>query len=217
MLWKDGLSKKFAPEHDLFCNIWKDGISFFQKIWYFFFRRKMKEDDLCQTTRGNMIFFVYMRRRYRRGIALLPKKQRCPEKIHLRVTSPASPKKMIFILENKAFLLKYHVDWHPRKDPRSSHRRCSRRKDVLRNFAKFTETDLCQRLFFNKATGLRPATLLKKKLWRRCFPVNFAKFLRKLFLQNTPGRLLLEFQLFSALLWRPFIDVFLYCFAVKEI
>ena len=69
----------------------------------------MKEDDLCQTTRGNMIFFVYMRRRYRRGIALLPKKQRCPEKIHLRVTSPASPKKMIFILENKAFLLKYHL------------------------------------------------------------------------------------------------------------
>ena len=99
MLWKDGLSKKFAPEHDLFCNIWKDGISFFQKIWYFFFRRKMKEDDLYQTRRGNMIFFVYMRRRYRRGIALLPKKQRCPEKIHLRVTSPASPKKMIFILD----------------------------------------------------------------------------------------------------------------------
>ena len=26
--------------------------------------------------------------------------------------------------------------------------------------------------------GLRPATLLKKRLWRRCFPVNFAKFLR---------------------------------------
>ena len=26
--------------------------------------------------------------------------------------------------------------------------------------------------------GLRPATLLKKTLWHRCFPVNFAKFLR---------------------------------------
>ena len=23
----------------------------------------------------------------------------------------------------------------------------------------------------------RPATLLKKRLWHRCFPVNFAKFL----------------------------------------
>ena len=78
MFWKDGLSKKFAPEHDLFCNIWKDGISFFQKIWYFFFRRKMKEDDLYQKTRGNMIFSVYMRRRYRRDIAFLAKLERCP-------------------------------------------------------------------------------------------------------------------------------------------
>ena len=205
MFWKDGLSKKFAPEHDLFCNIWKDGISFFQKIWYFFFRRKMKEDDLYQKSRGNMVFSVYMRRRYRCDIALLAKKQRCscPEKIHLRVASPASQKKMIFILENMVFLLKYHIHWHPIKGPRSSHRRCSTRKGVLRNFAKLTGKDLCQSLFFNKATDLRSATLLKKKFWRRCFPVNFARFLRTLFLQNTPGRLLLEFQLFSVLSWRP--------------
>ena len=33
----------------------------------------------------------------------------------------------------------------------------------------------------------RSATLLKKRLWRRCFPVNFAKFLRTPFLQNTSG------------------------------
>ena len=39
----------------------------------------------------------------------------------------------------------------------------------------------------------RPATLLKKSLWHRCFPVNFAKFLRTPFLQNTSGRLLLIF------------------------
>ena len=36
-------------------------------------------------------------------------------------------------------------------------------------------------------------TLLKKRLWYRCFPVNFAKFLRTPFLQNTSGRLLLYF------------------------
>ena len=48
MFWKDGLSKKSASKHDHFCNIWKDGISCFQKIWYFFFGRKMKEDDLYQ-------------------------------------------------------------------------------------------------------------------------------------------------------------------------
>ena len=34
-----------------------------------------------------------------------------------------------------------------------------------------------------------PATLLKKRLWHRCFPVNFVKFLRAPFLQNTSGRL----------------------------
>ena len=30
-------------------------------------------------------------------------------------------------------------------------------------------------------SGLRPATLLKKRLWHRCSPVNFAKFLGTLF------------------------------------
>ena len=33
--------------------------------------------------------------------------------------------------------------------PRSSHRRCSINKGVLRNFAKFTGKHLCQSLFFN--------------------------------------------------------------------
>ena len=33
---------------------------------------------------------------------------------------------------------------------------------------------------------LRPATLLKKRLWRRCFPVNFAKFLKTVFFHRTP-------------------------------
>ena len=74
---------------------------------------------------------------------------------------------------------------------RSSHRRCFVRKDVLRDFAKLTGKHLCQSLFFNKVTHLRPATLLKKRLWHRCFPVNFAKFLRTSFLQNTSGRMLL--------------------------
>ena len=46
--------------------------------------------------------------------------------------------------------------------------------------------------FHNGNIGLRPAPLLKKRLWHRCFPVNFVKFLRTPFLQNTCGRLLLE-------------------------
>ena len=37
---------------------------------------------------------------------------------------------------------------------RSSHQRCSMKKGVLRNFAKFTEKHLCQSLLFNKVAGL---------------------------------------------------------------
>ena len=74
---------------------------------------------------------------------------------------------------------------------RSSHRRCSVRKDVLRNFVKFAGKHLCQSLFFNKVAGLSPATLLKKRPWHRCLPVNFAKILRTPFSKNTSRRLLL--------------------------
>ena len=75
---------------------------------------------------------------------------------------------------------------------RSSHRRCSVRKGVLRNFAKLTGKHLCQRLLFNKVAGL--TTLFKMRLCHKCFPVDFAKFLRTPFLQNTYGRLLLLLQ-----------------------
>ena len=55
---------------------------------------------------------------------------------------------------------------------RSSHRRCSVKK------------------------GVRPETLLEKRLWHRCFPLNFAEFLRTCVLQNqlqnTSRRLLLH-------------------------
>ena len=63
---------------------------------------------------------------------------------------------------------------------------------VLKNFAKFIGKHLCQNLFFNNPAVLRPGALFKKKLWYRYFPVNFAKFLRTLFLQNTSWRLLLD-------------------------
>ena len=61
-------------------------------------------------------------------------------------------------------------------------------KRVLRNFPKFTGKHLCQSLFFNKVAGLR----------HRCSTVNFAKFLRTPFFQNTSGRLLLSISTFSS-------------------
>ena len=65
------------------------------------------------------------------------------------------------------------------------------KKGPLKNFPKIPGKQLCQSLFFNKVAGLRLATLLKKRLWHRCFPANFVKFPRTPFLQNTSGRLLL--------------------------
>ena len=77
---------------------------------------------------------------------------------------------------------------------RSSHRRCSVKNGVLRNFAKFTGKDLCQSPFYNKVAGFRPVTLLEKRLSHRHFRVNFEKFLRTPFIQNTSRRLLLKFE-----------------------
>ena len=62
---------------------------------------------------------------------------------------------------------------------RSSHPEVFCKKDVLKNLTEFTGKHLCQSLFFNKVAGLKLATLLKKRLWQRYFPVNFVKFLRK--------------------------------------
>ena len=59
------------------------------------------------------------------------------------------------------------------------------KKGVLRDFGKFTGKYLCQSLFFEKVAGLGPATLLKKRHWYMCFPVNFAKCLRTPFLKDT--------------------------------
>ena len=61
---------------------------------------------------------------------------------------------------------------------KSSHRRWSVKKSVLKNFAEFTGKHLSQ--------SLRPATLLKKRLWQRCFPLNFAKLLFKHLFYGTP-------------------------------
>ena len=73
-----------------------------------------------------------------------------------------------------------------------SHHRCSVKKDILRKFTKFTGKHLRQSLFFNKVAGTA-CNFIKKRPWHRCFPVNFAKFLRTAFSQDTCGWLLLYF------------------------
>ena len=64
---------------------------------------------------------------------------------------------------------------------RSSHKRCSIIRGVLRNFENFTVKHLCQSLFFNKVAGLSHATLVKKTL-ARTFSCKFWEIFR-----NTSG------------------------------
>ena len=45
---------------------------------------------------------------------------------------------------------------------------------------------LCQSLFFHNFSGLKPATLIKKRLWHTCFPTNFAKIWRTTFYRKPP-------------------------------
>ena len=83
---------------------------------------------------------------------------------------------------------------------RSYHWRCSVKIAVLKNFAKFTGKHLCQSLFFNKVAGLSLQLYEKKRLWHKCFPVNFTKCLKTPFLENNSGLLLMNLSLNLALI-----------------
>ena len=60
--------------------------------------------------------------------------------------------------------------------------RCSVKKVVLKSFSKFRGKHLCTRI-----------SLLIKRLWDRCFPLNFVKFLIPTFLEEQLRWLLLNF------------------------
>ena len=98
-----------------------------------------------------------------------------------------------FYIASKCFLMK--------PIPEAVAWRYSGKKVIFRNFANFTGKYLCQSLFFNKVAGLMLATLLKKRLWYRSFPLKFAKFLRTLFLQNTSSGCFSISRQFS--IWYP--------------
>ena len=74
---------------------------------------------------------------------------------------------------------------------RSSHWRCSVKKMFL-EISQNSQENTCARI--SLLIKLQASTLFKKSLWHRCFPVNFSKFLRTPFLQNTSRRLLLTFE-----------------------
>ena len=60
----------------------------------------------------------------------------------------------------------------------SLRRRCYFKKAALKNFCKIHRKTPLLSLLFNNIVNLRHETLFKKRPQRRCFPLNFAKFLR---------------------------------------
>ena len=64
-----------------------------------------------------------------------------------------------------------------------------RYSDTSNNGLSFVHKDKGESFhcYKNKSSRKRPAMLLKKRLWHRCFPVNFAKLLRTSFYRSPPG------------------------------
>ena len=91
---------------------------------------------------------------------------------------------------------------------RSSHQSCSIKKVIL-EILQNSQESTCARVSFLiklQAWGLRPATLLKKRLWDRCFPMNFVKILRTPFYRSiwttVSGEINLNHQFASCHLYR---------------
>ena len=84
------------------------------------------------------------------------------------------------------------------------------RKGVLGNFGNFTGKHLCGGLLFNKVAGLRTVTLLKKRFWYRCFPVNFSKFLKTPFITENLSWLLLKTPVNQLIFREELVDLQLY-------
>ena len=90
----------------------------------------------------------------------------------------------------------------------TSHRR--RLRDLqISPLSDVSETlhETSQRCIWDASMPAR-TVLLIKRLQRRCFPVNFAKFSKTHFIQNTSGRLLLILQTLKGyFIWRLSIDL----------
>ena len=79
-------------------------------------------------------------------------------------------------------------------------RRCSIKKVFLK-ISQNSQENNCARLarasFLNEVAGLRPAILLKMRIWHRCFSATFARFLRRPFFKEHIWWLLLYLKPWS--------------------
>ena len=92
---------------------------------------------------------------------------------------------------NKKEHEKYSLSGEPSWKVRSSHRRCSVKK-VLLKVLQYSQEDTCVRVFFDKVKSLNACNFIRKRLWHRCFPVSIAKMLKTPTLKNIWERLRLK-------------------------
>ena len=88
---------------------------------------------------------------------------------------------------------------------RSSHRRCSMKKGVLENFAKFIGKHLYQSLFF-KSCRPQPCNFIKKGTLAKVFSCKFCEIFKNTFFTETSGRLLPNLCCFT--LWFDYFFFF---------
>ena len=74
-------------------------------------------------------------------------------------------------------------------------------KVVFLKMSQNSQENTCVRASFLWTCRPLAYKCIKKRLWQRCFPVNFATFLRIPFLQNTCGWLLLSLQPNNLIQW----------------
>ena len=82
------------------------------------------------------------------------------------------------------------------------------KKELLKNLTKFKGKHLCWSLFFNKDPGLRPATLLRKRLQQRFFPWILWSFQEHLFTEHFPTTSSFSNLSHSSILQRSFMYLF---------
>ena len=80
---------------------------------------------------------------------------------------------------------------------RSSHRRCSIKKPILKHFVIITVKHLCRSLFFNKVAGHQACNFIKKRLQHKYYLANIVKFIRRPILKSISERCENVFQIRS--------------------
>ena len=118
--------------------------------------------------------------------------------IYINIT--CQPYFIIYLYLSPSKILKFHLifwfgvfaETHSALSSRTVEtvvRSCSVKKAFLK-ISQNSQENTCDRVSF--LIKERVSFLSKKRLWHRCFPANFANFLRTPYLQNTSAQLLLN-------------------------